>query len=194
VGKGRLEAFSDGVFAIIITNMVLELRAPHEASLAALGPMLPVFCGYTASFVFVEIYWNNHHHMLHAARHVDGGVLWANMGLLFCLSMMPLVTSWIGEHPDAAAPVALYGVVCFANGVAWLILQHTLVKLHGKDSTFAGALGSDVKGKISALAYASGVALAFVNHWVAMAIYVAVSAMWLVPDRRFARAAKAQGE
>jgi uncharacterized membrane protein len=190
MGKGRVEAFSDGVLAIIITIMVLELKVPHEADLAALVPLLPTMCSYLVSFVFVGIYWNNHHHMLHAAQYIDGKVMWANMHLLFWLSMLPFVTSWIGEHPYDAAPTAMYGVVCFASGVAWLILQTALIGLHGRDSTFAAAVGGDAKGKISAVGYAAAIVLAFVEHWVSVSIYIAVAAMWLVPDRRFARAAK----
>ena len=189
MGKGRLEAFSDGVFAIIITIMVLELKVPHGADLAALAPVVAVLCSYLVSFVFVAIYWNNHHHMLHAARHVNGRVLWANMHLLFWLSMLPFATGWIGEHPYDAAPTALYGVVCLASGVGWLTLQGALVGLHGKDSAFAAALGSDLKGKISALAYLTAVGFAYVEHWVSVALYVLVAVMWFVPDRRFERAA-----
>jgi uncharacterized membrane protein len=187
MGKGRLEAFSDGVIAIIITIMVLELKVPHGADLAALEPIAPVFLSYILSFIFVGIYWNNHHHMLHAAKHVGGNVLWANMHLLFWLSMLPVVTAWIGEHPEAAVPTALYGVVCLLCGVSWLILQTTLVRLHGQDSEFAQALGGDAKGKISALAYTTAVALAFVSHWIADALYVLVAMMWLIPDKRFER-------
>jgi len=190
MGKGRLEAFSDGVLAIIITIMVLELKVPHEAELSALAPVLPTLCSYLVSFVFVGIYWNNHHHMLHAAQYVDGKVMWANMHLLFWLSMLPFVTGWIGEHPHAAGPTAMYGVVCFASGVGWLILQTALVSVHGRDSAFAGALGGDAKGKISTAAYAAAIALAFVEPWISDAIYVGVAAMWLVPDRRFARVAR----
>ncbi len=189
MGKGRLEAFSDGVIAIIITIMVLELKAPRDANLAALVPVIPKLCSYTISFVFVAIYWNNHHHMLHAAKHVNGTVLWANMHLLFWLSLLPFATDWIGEHPEAAGPTALYGVVCLASGVAWLILQSALLRLHGKDSVFAKALGSDVKGKISAIAYTSGIGFAYVAHWISVALYVLVAMMWFVPDRRFERAA-----
>jgi TMEM175 potassium channel family protein len=191
VGKGRLEAFSDGVIAIIITIMVLELKVPHDATLASLAPVLPILCSYTVSFVFVAIYWNNHHHMLHAAKHVNGKVLWANMHLLFWLSLLPFATGWIGEHPYDATPTALYGAVCLASGVAWLILQSTLVGLHGHDSTFAQALGSDLKGKISAIAYIAGIGLAYVEHWISVALYVMVALMWLVPDRRFERAVHA---
>jgi uncharacterized membrane protein len=188
VGKGRLEAFSDGVIAIIITIMVLELKVPHGAELAALAPVLPVLLSYLVSFAFVAIYWNNHHHMLHAAKRVDGRVLWANMHLLFWLSLLPFSTNWIGEHPYDATPTALYGVNCLACGVAWLILQTALLRLHGGDSAFAKALGSDLKGKISALAYLTAVGVAYVEHWASVALYVLVAVMWWVPDRRFERA------
>ncbi len=187
MGKGRLEAFSDGVIAIIITIMVLELKVPHSADFEALAPFAPVFCSYIVSFVFVAIYWNNHHHMFHAATQVDGRVLWSNMHLLFWLSLLPLVTSWLGEHFEAAVPTAAYGVVCLMCGVAWLILQTSLVRVHGKDSAFAHALGGDAKGKLSALAYTVAVGLAFVQHWASDALFVLVAAMWFVPDRRFAR-------
>ena len=192
MGKGRLEAFSDGVIAIIITIMVLELKVPRAVDLAALGPVVPTLCSYTVSFVFVAIYWNNHHHMLHAAKHVNGKVLWANMHLLFWLSLLPFATGWIGEHPEAATPTALYGVVCLASGVAWLILQTALLRLHGEDSVFAKALGSDLKGKISATTYLTGVGFAYVAHWISVALYVLVAMMWLVPDRRFERAVHAE--
>jgi len=192
VDKGRLEAFSDGVIAIIITIMVLELKVPRDVGFAALGPVVPTLGSYTVSFVFVAIYWNNHHHMLHAAKHVNGKVLWANMHLLFWLSILPFATGWIGEHPEAAAPTALYGVVCLASGVAWLILQTALLRLHGEDSVFAKALGSDVKGKISAVAYLAGVGFAYVAHWISVALYVLVAMMWFVPDRRFERAVHAE--
>jgi uncharacterized membrane protein len=189
VGKGRLEAFSDGVIAIIITIMVLELKVPHGTTLDELRPMLPVLCSYLVSFVFVAIYWNNHHHMMHAAKHVDGAVLWANMHLLFWLSLLPFVTGWLGEHPDAPVPVAFYGAVCLMCGVAWLILQSALMRLHGADSDFAVAVGSDWKGKASAAGYIASIGFAFVDYRVSEALIALVSMMWLVPDRRFARVA-----
>ena len=188
MGKGRLEAFSDGVIAIIITIMVLELKVPHGANLAALEPVIPIFISYILSFTFVGIYWNNHHHMLHAAKHVSGAVLWSNMHLLFWLSMLPVVTGWMGENHRAAVPTAAYGVVCLMCGVAWLILQTAFVRLHGKDSGFARALGGDAKGKLSALAYAAAIVLAFVDPWISDALYAMVAAMWFVPDKRFERA------
>jgi uncharacterized membrane protein len=187
VGKGRLEAFSDGVIAIIITIMVLELKVPHGDDLAALRPMAAVFCSYVVSFVFVGIYWNNHHHMLHATRSVSGGVLWANLHLLFWLSIIPAVTSWIGEHPSSAWPAAAYGVVLFMAGVAYLVLQRAIVRVNGLESELAQAVGADLKGKASAVLYAVAVGAAFVAPWVSEAIYVGVAILWLVPDRRIER-------
>lgn len=187
MGKGRLEAFSDGVLAVIITVMVLELKAPHGVDLDALAPLVPALLTYAVSFVFIGIYWNNHHHMLHAATHIDGRVLWANLHLLFWLSLVPFVTGWVGTSPTASVPTALYGVVLLLAGVAWLILQRSLVALNGPDSALARAVGRDVKGNASALLYAAAVALAFVNTWAADAIYVFVAMMWLIPDRRIER-------
>jgi uncharacterized membrane protein len=184
VSKGRLEAFSDGVIAIIITIMVLELRVPHGTELEALVPLIPVFVSYLLSFVFIGIYWNNHHHLLQVIKHVDGRVLWANLHLLFWLSLVPFVTGWMGENEFAALPVALYGVILFMAGVAFFILAHTLIALHGKDSTIATALGSDVKGIASVVIYAVAIPLAFVNPWISFAIYVLVAILWFVPDRR----------
>jgi TMEM175 potassium channel family protein len=187
MGKGRLEAFSDGVLAIIITIMVLELKVPHDAHLAALQELLPVLLSYVLSFIYLGIYWNNHHHMLHAVTYVNGRILWANLHLLFWLSLVPFVTGWMGENHFAALPVASYGVVLLAAAIAYYILAHALVARHGKDSTLARALGSDVKGKISPLLYVLAIALAFVNVWFACAIYVGVALMWLVPDLRIER-------
>jgi uncharacterized membrane protein len=192
MGKGRLEAFSDGVLAIIITIMVLELKIPHGADLAALRPMWPMLASYVVSFTYVGIYWANHHHMLHLVHHVNGRVLWANLCLLFCLSLIPVVTAWVGEHPSAPVPASLYGVVLLMSAGAWLLLQRSIVKLHGRRSELAQALGSDVKGKISPTLYAAGVGLAFVSPWIAEALYVVVAIMWVVPDRRFARASTSQ--
>ncbi len=186
--KGRLEAFSDGVLAIIITIMVLELRVPHGADLAALGALAPKLLAYLLSFVFVAIYWNNHHHMFQAAQHVSGGVMWANLHLLFWLSLTPWVTAWLGEHPLAAWPVAIYGVLLLLDGVAYYILARTLLARHGPESAFARALGRDFKGTISIVIYAVAIGLAFVTPPAACALYVAVAIMWLVPDRRFERA------
>ena len=187
MGKGRLEAFSDGVIAIIITIMVLELKVPHGADPAALGPLLPVLLGYVLSFVFVGIYWNNHHHMLHAARTVNGPILWANLHLLFWLSLIPFVTGWMGENHFAATPVAGYGVVILMAGVAYYILERALIAHHGKDSVLAIAIGHDVKGIASLVLYVAAIALSFASPWIAIAIYVLVAIMWLIPDRRIER-------
>src|SRR5919107_6049945 len=177
MGKGRLEAFSDGVLAIIITIMVLELKVPHGTDPAALAPLIPVFLSYVLSFIYVGIYWSNHHHLLHAVRHVNGRVLWANLHLLFWLSLTPFVTAWMGENNFAAWPVALYGVVLFFSGVAYTILARTLVSHHGRDSALAKALGGDFKGKASVAIYASAVPLAFLSRWLSCALYVMVAAM-----------------
>jgi uncharacterized membrane protein len=182
--KGRLEAFSDGVIAIIMTIMVLELKVPEHAGLAALRPLLAVFVSYVLSFVFLGIYWSNHHHLLQATQHVDGRVLWANLHLLFWLSLTPFVTGWVGENEFAAAPVALYGVVLLCSAVAYFILTRALLALHARDSVLAIALGRDFKGKISIVIYLVAIALAFLNSWFAAALYALVAVMWLVPDRR----------
>ena len=187
MGKGRLEAFSDGVIAVIITIMVLELKAPHGAGVAALAPLAPAVLTYVLSFVYIGIYWNNHHHLLHAAQYIDGRVLWANLHLLFWLSLVPFTTGWVGEYPAAAIPTALYGGVFLMAGVAWLLLQHALVKRNGPDSLLARAIGRDLKGKLSALLYASAILLAFVNAWIADALYVLVALVWFVPDQRIER-------
>ena len=186
----RLEAFSDGVFAVIITIMVLELKVPHSehgADLTELRPLIPVFISYVLSFVHVAIYWNNHHHMLHASRHVNGAILWANTHLLFWLSLVPFVTAWMGENHFAPWPVALYGFVLLMSGLAYLILARVLVHRHGRDSALGTALGEDVKGRMSLLLYASAIPIAFVNRWIALAIYFAVAVTWLIPDRRIER-------
>ncbi len=188
MGKGRLEAFSDGVIAIIITIMVLELKVPHGGEFKTLAPLLPVFLSYVLSFVFVGIYWNNHHHMLHAAQKVNGPVLWANLHLLFWLSLVPFVTGWMGENHFAPLPVALYGVVLLLAGVAYYVLGQCLVGHHGRDSTLAVALGRDTKGKLSLVLYLIAIPLAFLNEWIAMALYVTVALMWLIPDRRIEKA------
>ncbi len=182
--KTRLEAFSDGVLAIIITIMVLELKVPHGEDLSALRPLLPVFSTYVLSFIYLGIYWNNHHHMLHAVKHVTGGVLWANLHLLFWLSLFPFVTGWMGENHFAQAPTALYGGVLLMAAVAYWMLTLTIINEEGPDSLLAQAVGKDLKGKLSIVAYAAGIALSFVNHWIAAAIYILVALMWLVPDRR----------
>jgi uncharacterized membrane protein len=183
--KGRLEAFSDGVLAIVITIMVLELDVPHgDATIAALAPIVPVFISYALSFVFVGIYWNNHHHLLHAAQRVDGRVLWANLHLLFWLSLIPFVTGWMGENHFATWPSALYGVVLLLSGVAYFILAQALIAVNGRDSALAKAIGNDVKGRVSIMIYLAAIPLAFVAGWLALALYVFVAIMWLVPDRR----------
>lgn len=184
MSKTRLEAFSDGVIAIIITIMVLELKVPHGTELSALKPLIPVFLSYVLSFVYVGIYWSNHHHMLHAAQHCNGRILWANLHLLFWLSLVPFVTGWMGENHFEAMPVALYGVVLFMAGVSYIILAYTLVALHGKDSPLGIALGRDYKGKSSMILHAIAIPLAFLNRWIACAVYVFVAAMWFIPDRR----------
>jgi uncharacterized membrane protein len=184
MSKGRLEAFSDGVIAILITIMVLELRIPDEPTLSALGPLLPVFLSYVLSFVFLAIYWNNHHHLLQATRQVSGRVLWANMHLLFWLSLVPFVTGWMGENAFAVVPVAVYGVVLFLAAVAYTLLVRALMSLHGADSVLATALGSDVKGKVSLALYAAAIPLSFVNRWIAVGLYVLVAIIWFIPDRR----------
>ena len=184
MSKGRMEAFSDGVLAIIITIMVLELTVPHEADLAALLPLVPVFLSYALSFVFIGIYWNNHHHLLQATRQIDGRVLWANMHLLFWLSLIPFATGWMGENQFAAWPVALYGAVLLLAAIAYTILFRVLVALHGKDSVLGTALGRDFKGKVSLGIYLVAIPLALVNSWLACALYVLVAVMWLIPDRR----------
>jgi TMEM175 potassium channel family protein len=188
MSKGRLEAFSDGVIAIIITIMVLELKTPHTADFGALRPLAAVFMSYVLSFVFVGIYWNNHHHLLQIVRHVDGRILWANLHLLFWLSLIPFVTGWMGETHFAAAPVALYGVVMLFAGVAYFILTRVLIARHGHDSALATAVGRDIKGRISVVFYALAIAAAFVAPTVACGIYVLVAVIWFVPDRRIEKA------
>jgi uncharacterized membrane protein len=187
MGRGRLEAFSDGVLAIIITIMVLELKVPHRADLGVLGPLIPVFLSYVLSFIFIGIYWSNHHHLLHAVRYVDGRILWANLHLLFWLSLIPFVTGWMGENHFAAWPVAVYGTVLLSAAIAYFILTRVLVSYHGRDSALAKAMGKDFKGKVSVVCYAVAIPLAFVNSWLACALYVLVAVMWLIPDRRIER-------
>ena len=182
--KGRLEAFSDGVFAILITILVLELRVPHGADLEALRPLVPVALTYVLSYIYLGIYWNNHHHMLHASDRINGGILWANLHLLFWLSLVPFTTGWMGENHFAPLPTAFYGGVLLMAAVAYTILARAIVAEHGPDSRLARAFGRDWKGKLSIAAYATAIPLAFVNQWIADALYVAVAAMWFVPDRR----------
>jgi uncharacterized membrane protein len=184
MSKGRLEAFSDGVIAILITIMVLELKVPHGSDLEALRPLLPVFLTYVLSFVFLGIYWNNHHHMLHAARTINGKILWANLHLLFWLSIIPFVTGWMGENHFAPLPTAVYGVVLLLAAVAYTILQTLIVAHEGPNSRLAEALGPDFKAKVSLLLYITAIPLAFVHEWISDGIYVLVALMWLVPDRR----------
>ena len=185
VTKGRLEAFSDGVFAVIITIMVLELKAPHGADWQAFKPLLPGFLTYVLSYVFLGIYWNNHHHMMHATDRINGASMWANLHLLFWLSLVPFVTGWMGENHFAALPTAVYGVVLLLSGVAFLILERQL--LHAGNPRLAAAVGNDIKGKISAVLYLAAIPLAFVHQLIADGIYVFVALMWLVPDRRIER-------
>jgi uncharacterized membrane protein len=188
--KSRLEAFSDGVLAIIITIMVLELKVPHGESLDALRPLLPVFLSYVLSFLYVGIYWNNHHHMLHAAKQVGAAVLWANLHLLFWLSLLPFVTGWMGENHFAPTPTALYGVVLLMAALAYWLLARAIVATEGPDGLLARAIGKDRKGTVSVLLYLLAVALAFVSQWAAQAIYVVVALAWLIPDRRIERVVK----
>ena len=187
MGKGRVEAFSDGVIAIIITIMVLELPVPHSGEPAALVPVLPVFASYALSFVLVGIYWNNHHHLLHTVRHVTGGILWSNLHLLFWLSLVPFATAWMGENHFGSWTVALYGTVMLMCGCAYYILTHTIIQHHGPESSLLTAVGRDRKGVASVALYALAIVLAFANRWVSVALYVTVAVMWLVPDRRIER-------
>ncbi len=187
MGKGRLEAFSDAVIAIILTIMVLEMKVPHNPDLQALVKLWPVFLSYVLSFIYLGIYWNNHHHMLHATKKVTGKMLWPNLHLMFWLSIVPFVTGWMGENHFAAAPMAMYGVVLMLAAIAWTILQAIIVKSEGPDSVVARAYKSDLKGRISPFLYLSGIATAFVSPWLSGAFYTAVAIMWLVPDRRIER-------
>jgi TMEM175 potassium channel family protein len=184
MNKGRLEAFSDGVLAVIITIMVLEMKTPHGTNLADLRPVLPVFLSYILSFVYIGIYWNNHHHLLYATQHVNGATLWANLHLLFWLSLIPFGTAWIGENHFDPWPVAVYGIVLLMAGVAYYILVRALICLHGRDSTLGVLIGNDTKGIVSVVLYAIAIPLAFVWPWIAAALYVVVAIVWLVPDRR----------
>lgn len=185
--KGRLEAFSDGVIAVIITIMVLELKVPHGADAAALAPLAVTFLTYVLSFVYTAIYWNNHHHLMHAVHHVTGGTLWANMHLLFWLSLVPFTTGWMDENHFAPVTVAAYGAVLLCAAIAYFILTRVLLATHGRDSLLAKALGSDFKGRFSVVLYVAAVALAFAQPWISLGIYALVALWWLVPDRRFER-------
>jgi uncharacterized membrane protein len=191
VGKGRLEAFSDGVLAIIITIMVLELKVPHEATLDSLRPLGPVLVGYIVSFTYVGIYWNNHHHLVHLVKKVDGKIMWANLHLLFWLSLLPAATGWVGEHPHSAWPASLYGVVLLGAALAYLVLQTVIVRTQPDEDALAKELGRDWKGKISPVLYLGGIVGAFLWPWLSELCYVTVAIIWIVPDRRLARAAHA---
>lgn len=184
MGKGRVEAFSDGVLAIIITIMVLEIKVPHGTTFSELKPLLPVFMSYVLSFVYIGIYWNNHHHMMHTIQHVNGKVLWANLHLLFWLSLIPFATGWMGENHFATLPVALYGVILLMCGVAYYILSQSLIHLHGKNSTIAAAIGKDRKGIASVIIYTIAVAVCFINSWISLVLYTCVAIMWFIPDTR----------
>jgi len=187
MSKGRLEAFSDGVFAVLITIMVLELKVPHGASLASLEPLLPVFLSYVLSFVYLGIYWNNHHHLLNVCRQVSGGIMWANLHLLFWLSLFPFVTGWMGENQFKSIPSALYGGVLLMAAIAYYVLQTLIIRVYGRDSKLARAIGSDLKGKLSPVLYASAIGVSFFKPWIAGCIYIGVALMWLIPDRRMER-------
>jgi uncharacterized membrane protein len=192
--KNRMEAFSDGVLAIIITIMVLELKVPHETTLAALRPVLPVFLSYVLSFIYVGIYWNNHHHLLHSTKRVSGGILWANLHLLFWLSLFPFTTGWMGENHLECTPTAVYGFVLLMAGIAYYILQRAIIAQQGPNSLLAEAVGRDWKGKISPLLYFVAIPLAIVNPWIANGIYVFVALLWIIPDRRIERILAQRGE
>lgn len=183
----RLEAFSDGVMAIIITIMVLELKIPHSTDFESIKPLLPTFLSYLLSFVYVGIYWNNHHHLFHAVERVNGKVLWANLFLLFCLSLFPFSTAWLGENPIATMPVVLYGVFLLLAAFAWYVLAHFLIALHGKGSTIAMAYGKDWKGKLSVILYLVAILFGFFYSWVSIVLYTVVAIMWFIPDKRIER-------
>jgi uncharacterized membrane protein len=187
MGKNRVEAFSDGVLAIIITIMVLELKAPHASELGALKPLLPVFLSYILSFIYVGIYWNNHHHMFHSTEHVSGSILWANLHLLFWLSLFPFTTGWMGENHLLPTPTAVYGLVLLMAAIAYYILQRAIIAHQGSHSLLASAIGQDWKGKLSPVLYLSAIPLAFVQPWISDSLYVFVALLWLIPDRRIER-------
>jgi len=184
MSKGRLEAFSDGVIAIIITIMVLELKVPHEPTFAALAELAPIFISYVLSFIYLGIYWNNHHHLWQAGKHVNGRILWANLHLLFWLSLIPFATAWSGETNFAELPMASYGFVLWMAGFAYFILTRAMISHHGKDSTLAAAIGRDIKGIISLVGYTIAIVIAFFNPWISFGLYVAVALIWFVPDTR----------
>ncbi len=182
--SNRLEAFSDGVLAIIITIMVLEFKTPDEPSLEALGPVLPHFISYLVSFIYLGIYWNNHHHLLQITEKVNGKILWANLHLLFWLSLIPFASSWIGEHYNQTLPIALYGLILLMSAIAYFILQASIIKFHGEDFALSRAVGKDLKGKLSVIIYSLGIGCSFLNNWLAIACYISVAGMWLIPDKR----------
>jgi len=186
--KDRLTAFSDGVIAVIITIMVLELKPPHDVSFGALKEVTPVFLSYVLSFIYVAIYWNNHHHFFHLVHRVNGAILWANLHLLFWLSLIPFTTAWMGENHFSSVPTAVYGISLLMPAVAWFILQAAIIRSQGPNSPLARAIGGDIKGKVSPVLYITGIVLAFVDTWISDALYVLVALMWLVPDRRVERA------
>ncbi|MEO6150490.1 MAG: TMEM175 family protein [Mucilaginibacter sp.] len=194
ITKGRLEAFSDGVIAIIITIMVLELKVPHTDGLNTIAPLLPVFLSYILSFIYVGIYWNNHHHMLHAVHSVNGSILWANLHLLFWLSLIPFVSGWMGENHFTKWPVIFYGVVLIMNAIAYTILAKLLIKHHGENSLIANAFGNDIKGKISIGIYATALAGSFIHPWIGLSMYFVVAIIWLIPDKRIERKLAEQPE
>lgn len=187
MGKSRMEAFSDGVFAILITIMVLELKTPQGGSFAALQPLLPVFSSYVLSFLYLGIYWSNHHHLLHSMKRVSGGILWANLHLLFWLSLFPFCTAWMGQNPAAAAPAAAYGLALLMAAIAYYILQQAIIAHDGRDSLLKSAVGRDLKGKLSPSFYLAAIPLAFVHPWISSALYATVALVWLIPDRRIER-------
>ncbi len=184
MNTSRMEAFSDGVIAIIITIMVLELKVPHGADLAALVPIIPLFMGYVLSFIYVGIYWNNHHHLLHTCKQVTGSILWANLNLLFWLSMFPVVTDWVGQNHAASVPTAVYGVVLMLAALSYWLLQRMIIATQGPQSLLRRAVGQDWKGRISPVLYAAGIAIAFWSTWMAQALYLLVALLWIIPDRR----------
>jgi uncharacterized membrane protein len=192
--KNRLEAFSDGVLAIIITIMVLELKVPHSVELTALKPLLPVFLSYVLSFIYVGIYWNNHHHLFHSTEHVSGGILWANLHLLFWLSLFPFTSGWMGENHLAPTPTAVYGFVLLMAAIAYYVLQRAIINQQGRDSLLASAIGGDWKGKLSPVLYFIAIPLAFVSPWIASGLYVFVALIWFIPDRRIERVLEKRGE
>jgi uncharacterized membrane protein len=194
MGKDRLLAFTDGVIAIIITIMVLDLRPPRDVSLSALAEVVPAFLGYILSFVYVAIYWNNHHHFFHLVHRVDGPILWANLHLLFWISLIPFATAWLGAHAAAPIPTATYGVALLMPAISWYLMQLVIIRRRGDDTALARAIGRDIKGKLSPLLYAAGIGFAFLNIWIADAIYVVVAMMWLAPDRRIERTLRGHQE